>query len=245
MTMTVYENNKIVRSVETEVVLVDFKEYSCLSFDNQVASVIIASGELEKFLNISSTQSACSVDEVVAGFVPTGDGFYIVLQPNIVGYGLILGLSVRSILLNYPKGDKDILRGIRTAVHRGAVAEIVDITNRNNYIGPVMNDCARLFQVECAKAPVGFLPDDNYVFCSKTAFEAFSKVFNYADEKCYFRQMGLLRTEWMNLTDKHNNVHVGAFVELNRKVWFNPPRPADFDTRIKEQIKMILAAKSQ
>ncbi len=126
--MPVYEKNKNVQSVETEVVLVDIEKFSLLSARDQVIAAVIANGELEKFLALSSGQSAMNVDEVVAGFVTTGDGFYVILQPSLVGYGLVLGLSLRSMLLNASKENKQYLKGIRVGVHRGTLTAFEDIT---------------------------------------------------------------------------------------------------------------------
>ncbi len=242
--MPVYEKNKNVQSVETEVVLVDIEKFSLLSARDQVIAAVIANGELEKFLALSSGQSAMNVDEVVAGFVTTGDGFYVILQPSLVGYGLVLGLSLRSMLLNASKENKQYLKGIRVGVHRGTLTAFEDITQRENYVGPVMNDCARLLSAKPNDAPVGFLADNNYVFCSKTAFESFSKAYNYADDCSYFRQMKVKNSPWVTLKDKHGLSHVGTFVEASRRTAFNPPRPPDFDARVTARLAKYLKPKT-
>ena len=73
--MPVYEKNKNVQSVETEVVLVDIEKFSLLSARDQVIAAVIANGELEKFLALSSGQSAMNVDEVVLALLLRGMDF--------------------------------------------------------------------------------------------------------------------------------------------------------------------------
>lgn len=242
--MHVYERNKKVQSVETEVVLVDIEKFSLLSANDQVIAAVIANGELEKFLALSSGQSAMEVDEVVAGIVTTGDGFYVILQPSLVGYGLALGLSLRSMLLNSSKENQKYLKGVRVGVHRGRLAAFEDITQRENYVGPVMNDCARLLSAEPADAPPDFLADKNYVICSKTAFDAFSNAYNYDNESSHFRQMGVKTSSWIPITDKHGVPHTGTFVEASRHACFSPPLPPDFDARVTTRLTKYLEPKT-
>ncbi len=238
--MRVYERNKKVQSVDTEVVLIDIEKFSLLPANDQVIAAVIANGELEKFLALSSGQSAMNVDEVVAGFVITGDGFYVILQPSLIGYGLALGISLRSMLLNSSKENKKYLTGIRVGVHRGTLTAFEDITQRENYVGPVMNECARLLSAKPSDAPSGFLADSNYVICSKAAFDAFSKAYDYGDENSYFRQIGVKNSPWVTLTDKHGLSHTGTFVEVSRRIAFNPPRPPDFDARVTARLTKYL-----
>lgn len=238
--MSVYERNKTVQSVETEVVLVDVEKFSLLSAEEQVRVAVILNGELEIFLNFSTGQSAMTVDEVVAGFAPTGDGFYVILQPALIGFGLVLGISLRAKLQMAKVAGKDCIRGLRIGVHRGILSKFEDITHREGYVGPVMNDCARLLSAKPEDAPANFLADSNYVICSKSAFDSFGKVYNYGDESSYFRKMGVKISSWVTVTDKHGEGHTATFVELPRFIAFNPPRPLDFDARVKEKLAKYL-----
>ncbi|MHC4535900.1 MAG: hypothetical protein ACYS6K_18275, partial [Planctomycetota bacterium] len=94
--MTVYEKNQSIKSFDTEVVLIDIEKFSLMSALDQVKAAVVANGELEQFLGISPGQSALKLEEVVVGFVPTGDGFYVILHPQLIGYGVVLALSLRS-----------------------------------------------------------------------------------------------------------------------------------------------------
>lgn len=234
--MSVYENNAKVQSIETEVVLVDVKDFSLLLAEEQVRVAVILNGELETFLNISTGQAAMSVSEVVAGFAPTGDGFYIILQPSVIGYGLLLGLSLRSTLTIANVEGKQCIKGVRIGVHRGILSKFIDITQRECFVGPVMNDCSRLLTAKPDTAPTGFLTDSNYVICSKSAFESFSNAFDYSDENSYFRKMGVIVSPDIAIKDKHDLLHSATFVEAPRFVAFNPPRPHDFDERVKAKL---------
>ena len=189
--MPVYERNKTVKSFSTEVILVDIEKFSLMSAENQVAAAVVANGELEKFLSISSGQSAVAIDEVVIGFVPTGDGFYVVLHPRLVGYGPILGLSLRALLLVASRRCGNLFQGIQIGVHFGELSQFEDITERQNFVGPVMNSCARLLKADTSKAPEGFLPDNNFVFCSKASIEHFTTRYSYSTEDSYFKKMGV------------------------------------------------------
>jgi hypothetical protein len=229
----VYEANKKSQTTETEVVLLDIEKFSLLSAQDQVVAAVIANGELEKFLNISSGQSAMQVEEVVAGIVTTGDGFYVILQPGLKGYGLPLGLSIRSALLHANKVNKKYLPGVRVAVHRGTLSQFIDVTGRENFVGPVMNDCARLGSAKPEQAPDGFLPDTNFVISSTSAFEAFAQAYRYAAPNNSFRALGMTTSPIVVVTDKHKKKHEGMFVELSRHAAFNPPRPPDFDARVR------------
>ncbi|HIJ88018.1 MAG TPA: hypothetical protein HPP97_10120 [Desulfuromonadales bacterium] len=234
--MSVYENNAKVQSFVTEVVLVDVEKFSLLSAEEQVRVAVILNGELELFLNVSTGQSAMSVDEVVAGFASTGDGFYVILQPEIAGFGLVLGLSLRAKLQTANVEGKRCIKGVRIGVHRGVLSKFVDITQRECFVGPVMNDCSRLLSAKPENAPTNFLMDSSYVICSKSAFESFSNAFNYIDENSYFRKMGVITSPDIAIKDKHDLLHSAAFVEAPRFVAFNPPRPHDFDERVKAKL---------
>lgn len=238
--MSVYEKNAKVQSVETEVVLVDVEKFSLLSAEEQVRVAVILNGELESFLNLSTGQSAMSVSEVVAGFAPTGDGFYVILQPSVIGYGLLLGLSLRAKLQIANVEGKKCIKGVRIGVHKGILSNFLDITQRECFVGPVMNDCSRLLTAKPDKAPRGFLTDSNYVICSKSAFEAFSNAFNYSDENSHFRKIGIKASSWVSIPDKHGGTHTATFVESPRLVAFNPPRPHDYDARIREKLSKYL-----
>ena len=238
--MPVYERNKTTRIFSTEVVLVDIIDFSCMSVDDQVTATVMINGELEKYLSISTGQSAFAIKEVVAGFVPTGDGFYVVLQPRLVGYGLLLALSLRTMLLMGSQQCKNLLQGIRIGVHFGEIAPFEDITEKQNFVGPVMNNCARLLNAKSSQAPNGFLSDDCFIIASTESVERFKINYKYDDDDSYFKKMGVKISNYIKVDDKHGTKHTGAFIEGSRVSAYNPPRPSDFKERVIKRLNRVM-----
>lgn len=239
--MAVYEKNQSVKSFDTEVVLIDIEKFSLMSALDQVKAAVVANGELEQFLGISLGQSAFKLEEVVVGFVPTGDGFYVILHPQLIGYGVVLALSLRSMLLTASNKTNGLFKGIQAACHYGELSAFVDITEKENFVGPVMNNCARLLGIKSSQAPENFLEDNNYIFCSKESIEIFKVRYNYYQEGSHFKELGVRISDWVEVKDKHGLIHVGAFVEGSRYVAYNPPRPSDFYERVRERLKPYLS----
>jgi hypothetical protein len=158
----------------------------------------------------------------------------------MIGYGLVLGLSLRAKLtVAHVEGIKCI-KGVRIGVHRGILSNFEDITQRECFVGPVMNDCSRLLSAKPESAPSGFFNDNNYVICSQSAFESFREYFNYTDANSYFRKFGVKVSSWFTVTDKHGGFHSATFVESPRFAAFNPPRPLDFEERVKKKLSKYL-----
>lgn len=235
------KKNERLQSVSTEVVLLDIEGFSLMSAENQAKAAVLVNVQLDQLLKIMSGQSLLSVDEVVAGFVPTGDGFYVIVQPTIVGYGIVLAISLRAALMKASKRAGSLLAGVRIGTHFGQLTEFYDVTGRENYVGPVMNECARLLGAKLDQAPEGFMADSNYVICSQSAQARFRAAYNYDDANSYFRdpKIGIKFSNWIEVVDKHKKVHLGAFVESSRNVAFTPPKPPDFDDRMRKRIAEI------
>jgi hypothetical protein len=231
--MNVYEQNKKVVSCNTEVVLVDIVGFSKLTSKDQVITAVIINGELEKILKLSFALSNLKLNEIVAGFVPTGDGFYVILQPSIIGYGLSLAISLRSSLLNASERGGDLYKGVRVASNFDEVFQFRDITGKDNYVGPAMNNCARLLSVEPSTAPAGFLEDDNFIIASEFSLDAHDKLYSSEEAKKYFSSaLGLKRSSVITITDKHGFEHNGCFVECSKRVVINPPKSKDYKARV-------------
>jgi hypothetical protein len=239
--MNVYEQNKNVVSCDTEMVLVDIVGFSKLSGENQAKTAIVINGELERGLELSSSLSARDLNEVVAGFVPTGDGFYVVLQPRIVGYGLSLAISLRSNLLIASERANGLYEGVRVASHFGSVFEFKDITGKENFVGPGMNDCARILGIKLTDAPPNFLEDNNFIIASEASLVAHDALYDSVDAKNYFSTLGLKRSEAVIVTDKHGINHDARFIEFSRRVAFNPPPPHNYELRVKKRLSKYMS----
>lgn len=240
--MNVYERNQKSIQCHTDIVLVDVVGFSKLTSEQQVTAAVIINGELERSIKLSNSFSAREMEEVVAGFVPTGDGFYVVLQPEMTGYGLSLAISLRAALLNASERSEDagsgaLYEGIRVASHFGEVCQFYDVTGKENFVGHGMNECARILSVKPSDAPKGFLEDDNFVVSSNTSLDAHAALHASDEAKNYFSSLGLKTTETQVLVDKHSFNHRYSFVEFSRRVAFNPPKPSDFEERVQQRLK--------
>lgn len=240
--MSVHNNNKSVKSVDTGIVLLDVEKFSLMSSKDQAKAAVVINGELESFVNLTAALSGFSIDELVAGFVPTGDGFFVILQHSISAYAIPLAVSLRSKILIASKHAGNLLSGIRLSTHYGELTEFFDITGKNNYVGPVMNECARLQYAKPEQAPDGFLTDSNYIICSPSSKAQFNIAYDYENPDSYFRNAAieLKFSDWINVKDKHKIVHSGAFIECSRNIGFNPPRPPDFDERMQLKYKKLV-----
>lgn len=240
--MTVYDRNEKITCFYTDIVLVDVVSFSKLSSEQQVTAAIIINGELEKWTNLSSSFSALESTEVVAGFVPTGDGFYVVLQPPMTGYGLSLAISLRAALLNASERSEDagtgtLYQGIRVASHYGEVCKFSDVTDKINFVGHGMNECARILGVKPSNAPESFLADNNFIVTSESSLAAHDALYASESAAGYFESLGLKRTRRQIVTDKHGFEHPYHFIEFSRRIAFNPPKPADYEERVNQRLE--------
>src|SRR5215216_1848985 len=141
-------NEDKIIEITTDIVLMDIVGYSLLKNEEQLYTVKVMNNCLSKLIPLMSKLSGIE-QQVVQGFIPTGDGAYIILNHEFCGYGLLLGLSIRNHLLWTSKEFlNDLYKGVRIAAHMGKVLPFNDITGRTNYVGDGLNDCARLLSVD-------------------------------------------------------------------------------------------------
>lgn len=76
--------------ITTDIVLLDVIGYSLLSNDEQLATMDVLHFDLTKEIHLTSELSKLKKSEVVLGYAPTGDGLYVVVNPEICGYGVVL-----------------------------------------------------------------------------------------------------------------------------------------------------------
>ena len=148
-----------VKRATTEIILADIIDFSLLSAEKQYAAVRNMTGLLDSRLRLMSGLAFWRLDEIVLSFVPTGEGFYILLQPLAAGYGLFLAISLRSSILTGME-PPELLKGVRFAVHVGECFAFRDITGKENWIGPGLNECARLISAQPEQSPNEGIPAD-------------------------------------------------------------------------------------
>jgi hypothetical protein len=235
--LSVAEMNHDRLDAYTEMVLVDIVGFSKLDAEDQYRTALLINVELEKMASVSASLGAMQMDELFLGFVPTGDGFYVVLNPSQTGYGVLFGSSLRTALLRSAQRNRNPYSGVRVSTHFGRLYGFFDITGRRNFVGPAMNECARMIHISADRAPKGFLTDSNFVFSSRTSIIAFQHKFKDSE---HLRQMGYRRSDWMIYTDKHEIAHEGAFVEISRDFDWMPLEPEDYEQRVQAKMEEML-----
>ncbi len=209
--------------ITTDIVLLDLIGYSLLSNDQQLASMDVLQVDLTKEVHFASELSNLRKSEVVLGYASTGDGIYIVVNPQICGYGVLLGLSIRNFLLWLSKHQSNAFyEGVRVAVHMGKALTFTDVNDVTNYVGDGMNDCSRLLSVRDEDA-VNFGGDKNYVIASESAHYWFRKLFDTDERKQFLSTMQFRRSPRLRITDKHSKVHHAYLVEATRNAFIPPP----------------------
>jgi hypothetical protein len=160
----------------TDIILFDIVNYSLLSDEDQWKTIHSMSQKIEEFLPILCGQSFLKIEEVILGFVPTGDGAFLILDHKFAGYGLFTAISLRTSLLQLKSQTNNLFSGLRVAINFGAVLPIEDLTRKTNFVGSGLNDCARLFcvgkeDIEKQK----HIKDQNYIIISDSAFQQFKE----------------------------------------------------------------------
>jgi hypothetical protein len=153
--------------------------------------------------------------DFILGFIPTGDGFYCVLNPKLKGYGTILGLSFNHFSEQISKKYL-YFQGIRIAVHTGGVNEFIDILGNKNYIGDGLNDCSRYLELKNFNIST--------VMISDSAYESLKKFLNvYKDFNTLLLEREFKHSNIYTFKDKHLNEKRGCLVWLRKSGIINPP----------------------
>lgn len=207
------QKNKV--DIFTDIVLVDVINFSILSSSQQLEIITFLTKSFTKMINKMLENSNMSLSKLILGFISTGDGFFCILNPKLIGYGTILGLSLNHfsdyIAKRYP-----YFEGIRVAVHSGEISEFTDILGNPNYIGDGLNDCSRYLELK------------NYtistVIVSDIALENL-KVFLdiHPDFDLLLSQRELKRSAMYSFKDKHGAKKHGCLVWLRKAGIINPP----------------------
>ncbi len=231
-----------VKRATTEIILADIIDFSLLSAEKQYAAVRNMTGLLDSRLRLMSGLAFWRLDEIVLSFVPTGDGFYILLQPLAAGYGLFLAISLRSSILTGME-PPDLLKGVRFAVHVGECFAFRDITGKENWIGPGLNECARLISAKPEQSPNEGIPaDQSFIIVSEREYAYFRQRFRETPGMARFLDsLKVKLSDEFDFVDKHGIKHTARFVESSRHVAVNPPAPPDLEERrrkfVEEQIQ--------
>jgi hypothetical protein len=207
------QDNKV--DIYTDIVLVDIINFSVLDSSQQFEIITFLTKSFTKMINKILENSHMSLSKLILGFISTGDGFFCVLNPGLIGYGTILGLSFNHFS-EYISKKYPYFEGIRVAVHSGEVSPFKDILGNTNYIGHGLNDCSRYLELK------------NYtistVIVSDVALDNLKKFLAlHKDFDLLLSQRELKRSSMYHFTDKHGGKKQGCLVWLRKAGIINPP----------------------
>lgn len=215
-------------TISTGIVLADIIGYSTLSTAQQVEALnslksVVRGG----LLPVYAASSGLRVQEMVLGFVPTGDGFYWVLNVGLEPWAPLLALGLRSagVLVSKALRAKGIQVQLRVAAHCGEVAEISDIADHPNFVGDGMNDCARLLHAtqEQKRAMEAFSGGPDYVVASRVALAKLMGSLG-ADPVRWLADIQWREGPDVIIEDKHGKQHPARAIDASRFVSIAPPR---------------------
>ena len=135
------------REITADIVLIDIINFSKLDSRQQLEIISFLTRSYRKVIEKMLSHSDIVLETFIMGFIPTGDGFYCILNPKYKGYGVILGLSFNHFSDQIAKMFP-YFHGIRIAVHTGGVNQFRDILGHKNFIGDGLNDCARYLELK-------------------------------------------------------------------------------------------------
>jgi hypothetical protein len=104
-------------TIRTEIVLLDVIGFSSSSSKRQYKIVRLITEKAKEAFSILKSPARLSATAVAYGFIATGDGFFLVLNPVMRGYGTLLAASLRSALLLASEQANGLFRGIRISKH--------------------------------------------------------------------------------------------------------------------------------
>lgn len=199
----------------TDIILVDIIGFSKLEDKQQLEIITYLTKSYTKMIQKMLSNSNMELNKLIVGFIPTGDGFFCILNTVLRGYGTMLALSFNYISEQI-SNKYSYFKGVKIAVHTGKVYEFKDILGNKNFIGNGLNDCAR------------YLETKNYavstVMVSDSAFEYFKKFLqSHKDFETLLSKRELKYSKKHIFEDKHGNKKSGCFVWLRQGGIINPP----------------------
>jgi hypothetical protein len=213
----------------TDIVMLDIVGFSLLPDDRQYAAVVTVTATLRDTVSVLSTAGFRDKGDVVLGFIPTGDGFFVILNPTLAGYGVFLALGLRSAILRDDRRAKLGLTGIRAAAHFGAATPFLDINNQLNFVGSGLNSCARLTADKASNATLEtFAGDKNFVVASEAALEVFERAYAKTGAEAWLGAIKWRQGASVTITDKHGLSYTACPIEASRYAAVRPPLPAQW-----------------
>ncbi len=211
--------------LHTDIILVDFVGFSTLDDAGQFVSMSVVSRLMGGIMDRLAVQSFGKKVDMAIGWVPTGDGFYIILNPKVIGTAIFVALFLRQALMTRVNQTVG-LKGVCVAVHHGTAVPFDDVTGKRNYIGTGLNDAARLLALKPEEAVMArnFHRDDNFFIASEAALDHFYMVYPQDEIQSFLDMNGWRQSVKFRLTDKHGKVHPYVFIDIHRDATMNIPK---------------------
>jgi hypothetical protein len=204
------------REITTDIVLIDIIDFSKLDAHQQLEIISFLTKSYRRVIEKILSHSKILLETFIMGFIPTGDGFYCILNPKYRGYGVILGLSFNHFSEQISKMFP-YFHGIRIAVHTGGVNQFRDILGHKNFIGDGLNDCARYLELKDFTIST--------VMVSDSAYEELKKFLSRREDyKELLHKREFKHSEAYIFKDKHNITKRGYLVWMRKSGIIIPPK---------------------
>lgn len=230
----------------TDILLIDIVGFSKLGNRKQYELISTFNTLYKKTIKLISGGKPMVLD-----FIPTGDGFYILLEPEYKGDGLPFSLSLKNMARKF-KRDIPFFEGIRIAVHSGYLIKLDDIRGNPNYLGDGLNQCARYLNIR-VPAEHEYYDEGGFTIVSESHYSTFNK--KYKEDRNFIKTLqvlGFKRSQKMEIKDKHGFTHSGFLVRtmkddvilLNKEMSMEKKKEAsqkvgEFDTQIQRAKEKI------
>ncbi len=204
------------REITTDIVLIDVINFSKLDSKQQLEIISFLTRSYRKVIEKMLSHSDIVLETFIMGFIPTGDGFYCILNPKYKGYGVILGLSFNHFSDQIAKMFP-YFHGIRIAVHTGGVNQFRDILGHKNFIGDGLNDCSRYLELKDFTISTVMVSDAAYDNLKKFL----SKRKDYEE---LLQRREFKHSEAYVFKDKHRMTKRGYLVWMRKSGIITPPK---------------------
>ncbi|MEN4046854.1 hypothetical protein [Sulfurimonas sp. NWX367] len=201
--------------INTDIVLIDIINFSMLTIQQQFEIINFLTRSYKKIIQRLLESAKLPVEELILGYIPTGDGFYCILTPKFRGYGTILGLSFHHFSEQLSK-KFSYFHGLRIAVHTGKINKFTDILGHQNFIGTGLNDCARYLEIKDFSISTVMISHEAYYNFKR--FISVHKEYNQLLQEREFKKSTLFAFQ-----DKHGNEKKGYRVWLRKSGIIIPP----------------------
>ena len=189
------------------IILVDIVGYSKFDTSSQAS---ILSVFTECVTDTLKMQRIFSLHDAIEGFVPTGDGCYIVFKEHLndrffrMVFGLKADFYCRQGRILRSFKDKDITTSLqlRIACGLGEVDRFRDMAGHENFYGVGMNEMARVLQCgsEAAKQAFPALPTEGTIFFDESVHSQLADVFEFINS---FSKESVVVKDLGQVSDKH------------------------------------------